>query len=561
MSLRQHWKPVAAFAVLVALLVGWFGDARVRPYVTGDVTTVSSTITENIAGTTDLFDDGSHEVHIDIDDEAYDDMIDTYLETGEKDWVPADVTIDDTVISDVAVRLKGNSTLRGLDGSGANMPEDMPEDMPQGELPENLPQGGPSQDQSGTPGNGLDRTKGGDNEDPGGASSEPNQGMAGMMNSDLSSDDPETLPLLISFSEYEEGRAYQGMTQLSVRPVMGDSPMLNEAVSLDLTADSGQPSQQYAYTRYSVNDSPTTTRLVLEVPDEPYATEDLGGNGVLYKVTATSDFSYHGDDQTDYTEDFTQISQLGTQDLGPVIKLLKWLDTANDEEFDRDLDEYVDVESLAQYTASQNLLLNFDDIAGPGRNGYLWYDLDTKKFSIVSWDLNLALSGDTSTQADDELSMGGGMPGGNGGNGGNSTGQGDEPPEGMPDQGDLPEGMPDQGDLPEGMPDQGDLPEGGARMGNTLKERFLDSDAYADEYHDAYRQVAEDMFSGNNAVATLQEIADSVPTSDTFDENAIDDAVASLTKALKARAKAVAKDPVVSTAPKRRAGDKQATES
>lgn len=34
----------------------------------------------------------------------------------------------------------------------------------------------------------------------------------------LSEDNPEELPWLISFDEYEEGRAYQGMTEIALRP-------------------------------------------------------------------------------------------------------------------------------------------------------------------------------------------------------------------------------------------------------------------------------------------------------------------------------------------------------
>lgn len=41
-------------------------------------------------------------------------MITAYEKDGAKKWVTADITIDDTPISDVAVRLKGNSTLMGL---------------------------------------------------------------------------------------------------------------------------------------------------------------------------------------------------------------------------------------------------------------------------------------------------------------------------------------------------------------------------------------------------------------------------------------------------------------
>ena len=44
---------------------------------------------------------------------------------------------------------------------------------------------------------------------------------------------------------------------------------------------SGQPTQRYAYTTYSVNGSATQTRLLVENPDEAYADSLFDTAGVL----------------------------------------------------------------------------------------------------------------------------------------------------------------------------------------------------------------------------------------------------------------------------------------
>ena len=86
-------------------------------------------------------------------------MLSTFREDGEKEYIRADITIDGTLIEDVGLRLKGNSTLQSLS----------------------------------------------------------NNSMGGGM-TQLFEDNPEELPWLISFDEYEEGRAYQGMTEIALRP-------------------------------------------------------------------------------------------------------------------------------------------------------------------------------------------------------------------------------------------------------------------------------------------------------------------------------------------------------
>lgn len=467
--MRQYWKLVAFLAAVSIGLVVFLGQSRIRPYITSDTRVMAAEITDNIAGTVDLFDHGvAHSLTIDITPAEYNDMITSYEKDGEKKWVTADLTIDGTVISDVAVRLKGNSTLMGLRGGDA------------------FPDGGPG----GRPGQGAAAPAADDGAAP------PAQG-AGMGAVALASaDDPTTLPLLIKFNENAEGRGYQGMTELSVRP---GTPVVNEAMALSLTAETGQPTQRYGYASYTINGQ-TTTRLLLEHPDDTYANSLFDADGYLYKADAGSRFEYVGDDQSSYSEQFKQINSTDNGNLQPIINFLRWLDEADQNEFDENLSDWVDVESFARYVATQNLLVNADDMAGPGQNYYLWYDLETSKISVVSWDLNLAMQSNASTGPDDEIELG--------------------PPPGVEGA----EGMPDMAE-PGGMPG---AEEGGPRFGNQLKKRFLESEVLSASYHEAYWQLYQEMFADGNAQRLLDEIAVTIPVTDGLDAEDVDSAVATM---------------------------------
>lgn len=275
-------------------------------------------------------------------------MLSTFREDGEKEYIRADITIDGTLIEDVGLRLKGNSTLQSLSNNSMG--------------------GG---------------------------------GGGGM--TQLFEDNPEELPWLISFDEYEEGRAYQGMTEIALRPAASGSEVaINEALALELTAESGQITQDYTFTSVTVNGSESAARIVVDAPDTELA--DELGSGVLYKARAGGSLDYVGDDPTEYEDSFKQINAEGAYDLQPVMTLMKFLNESTDEEFAEELDDYVDTESFAKYLATQEILSNNDAMDGPGNNYYLWYDTTEKQFTVLSWDLNLALSG-----------MGGGMGGGVGG--------------------------------------------------------------------------------------------------------------------------------------------------
>ncbi|MBU9766821.1 spore coat protein CotH [Mycobacterium sp. TNTM28] len=451
--LRQHWRLLALLVVFAVGLTVTFGQLTIRPYITSDTTVMTSEITDNIIGTVDLFDRSvAHTLTIDLTPAEYRDMLSAYQKDGEKKWVTADVTVDGTSISDVAVRLKGNSTLMTLRGDDARP--------------------------AGMTGAALDMPP-------------PDEMMAVMS---ASADDPTSLPLLISFDENADGRGYQGLTELSVRP---GTPVLNESLALSLTAETGQPTQRYTYATYSINGQ-TTTRLILEHPDETYANSLFESDGYLYKADAGSRMEFVGTDQSAYADQFKQINAVDSGNLQPIINFLEWLDSADQEEFDSHLSDWFDTDSLARYLATQNLLVNGDDMGGPGQNYYLWYDLETEKFTVVSWDLNLAMHGNASVGAHESVQVG--PPG---------DGAGVGPPEGR---------------QPPEMPGGGP----GIAHDNPLKTRFLKSERWTQVYDDVYWDLYDGIYGDGKAHTILDEIAAAIPLTNGLSEQDLTTAVDSM---------------------------------
>lgn len=104
---------LAALATLATLTLG--GCAA----TSGDPASVSTTgvtsAAETVADGSGVWDATTlHEISIDVDESAVAAMIDTYQETDEKEWIEATVTIDGETFERVGLRLKGNSSLRGV---------------------------------------------------------------------------------------------------------------------------------------------------------------------------------------------------------------------------------------------------------------------------------------------------------------------------------------------------------------------------------------------------------------------------------------------------------------
>jgi spore coat protein CotH len=281
-----------------------------------------------------LFDDSVvHDISITFDQADYDAMIQTYKTSGVKDWIKATVTIDGTSYQNVGMRLKGNSSIRGLkDG----------------------------------------RTGG-----PGG---------------NVSASRPEGLPWLVQLDKNVDRQDHHGITEFVIRS-NNSKTALNEAVSLELLQMAGLASQRATPVSLSVNGSGAVLRLATENPDDVWMADHFSDRGALYKAESTGDYSYRGPDAASYADVFDQEAGKDNVGLTPLIQFLDFVNNADDATFNSTLPDRLDVESFATYLAMEELIGNFDDIDGPGNNSYLYFDPAAGRFTVVPWDHNLAFGG------------------------------------------------------------------------------------------------------------------------------------------------------------------------
>jgi spore coat protein CotH len=505
--IRHNIKLILGSVILLLLVGGFLGTLPLQPIVfSAGSSTIASNIENNIEGSIDLFDlSQPHSITLQVNDLEYAHMMSEFIDFEEKAWIEVDVNIDGTLLPSVGIRLKGNSTLMSLRG----------------------PDFSPFEESGGAP-EGMEEAL----QQPG-----MEQGMLKQI-ADVSFEEPSTLPLLMSFNEFVPGRGYQGRGEIAIRSARPGGSTLNEGIALQLIKDSGQLSQQYSWVTFKINDASSATRLVIESPDQNYAASLEQGPGVLYKSRSSNAFAYHGEDQTLYLEDFSQINALGTRDLKPVIQLLAWVESASDEEFDAELADWIDIPSFAKYVVTHDLLNNFDDMAGPGRNFLFWYDLEDEIFTVINWDMNVAIVGIEGIMA--------GLPGGAmiGAMMQSMTSGGPDIPGGegvdmasmmeAMEDGEMPEGFsPPGGASPGGMPGGMQVrPPSGRIIGNILKERFVRSEVFSEVIAATRAELLALWFESGRAQGLLTELSKIVPVSGRLTAEQIEQDVIDLTESI-----------------------------
>ena len=400
LTMRRN-RYLIPLCILVLLVLIYFGDKRVISVNIWDKWEVTTDYYD-IENTIDLFDTTQvHEIYINMTEEEYKDMIDTYSNTSEKDWYKTDITIDWVTVYNVGVRLKGNSSLRWVWWWNNQWWPWWSESW-------------------------MDRWKwkhrdwnGWDNRMmwfhanrfgswnrqwfPWGwfGSWEFQRPEVfqwgsfwpGAMSWDSINYDTQ-LPLLVKFNKYED-QTYQGHEMISLRVggMWNDTTLLAEPYSYELYQESWQPAPDTSYWAVKIDGLDEKLFVISELPEDSYYITKWFGddNGVLYKAGNFIDFEYQWDDPTEYADMFTQKTRVNDYDMSLLIKLLKFVSTSSDEEFSEWINEYIDVESVLTVLAIDDFVGNQDSFGWMWSNYYLYYHLWEQKFYLLTWDQNLAL--------------------------------------------------------------------------------------------------------------------------------------------------------------------------
>ncbi|VAW43641.1 hypothetical protein MNBD_CHLOROFLEXI01-1071 [hydrothermal vent metagenome] len=364
LTMKRHYPLLLTFAGLLLILLVGLGSMQIVAYADRDqldATPVNGTNYENSIA---LFDETAvHEIQIIAPADTQQRMIRTYQQTEAKDYFGVDVIIDGVRIDNVGIRLKGNASLMSVAnaddffGGLAFFPPELRE------VPQHC------------------------------WAFSPIPPPPGLVESDV--DETSKPPYLIKFDAFVPGQTYQGQSEIAVRTsgVAVDAAQMQEPLTNYALNQAGIPASETAYISLRFNDDAPQLYTIAEVLDQAYIDKHFpDSSGVLYKVVEVgNDFTYLGDDLTLYVNIFEQKTAVNQADLTPLTQFMKFVTESDDETFARELENRLDLDAFATYLAVENLLVNFDSLAGMGNNYYLYYSENSRQFTILAWDANESL--------------------------------------------------------------------------------------------------------------------------------------------------------------------------
>ncbi|HZY90042.1 MAG TPA: CotH kinase family protein, partial [Gemmataceae bacterium] len=99
---------------------------------------------------------------------------------------------------------------------------------------------------------------------------------------------------------------------------------------------------------------------------------------------------YLGEDWGPYEARYRPKTEAGKKQRKRLIAFTRLVNNADDAQFQKEIDSYLDVDEFLRYLAANAVLANLDSFLAFGHNYYLYMRPDTDQFVFIPWDLDLS---------------------------------------------------------------------------------------------------------------------------------------------------------------------------
>ena len=197
----------------------------------------------------------------------------------------------------------------------------------------------------------------------------------------------------VDLNKYVKGQKLAKMDKFNFANNIADAGWMNEELSYRLFRDAGVPAPRTSYARIYVTVTGESAReywglySIVEDVNDKFALDHFGTNqGLLLKPVTNNLFHDLGDDWAKYNQTYDPKDAMSDAQKERVIDFCKFVTASDDEQFAKELGEWVDLDEFARFMAVTVWLTDLDSILDNGQNFYVYLSPETHKFSFIAWD-------------------------------------------------------------------------------------------------------------------------------------------------------------------------------
>mgnify|MGYP001596077242 CR=1 FL=1 len=193
----------------------------------------------------------------------------------------------------------------------------------------------------------------------------------------------------ISFNTFNQGREYRGVQKLNLIGQHNDPSIARSKLAYNFLEYLEIPASRANYAKLYINNQYLGLYLNVENIDEKFTQSRFDGEGNLYKCTYGADLSYIGNSADDYKKEYYELknpnSATAYEDLAHFIDVLNNSDDAG---FECEIEKVFNVNTYLKSIVFDLLAGHWDGPNYNKNNFYLYFNIKTKQFEFISYDLD-----------------------------------------------------------------------------------------------------------------------------------------------------------------------------
>ncbi len=214
----------------------------------------------------------------------------------------------------------------------------------------------------------------------------------------LSSANSLRRPLKIDIDRHDDKQRFHGLKKLNLNNGVTDPTRTIESLSYAVFRAAGVPAPRTALAQLTLTVPGKYDReflglyTLIEQVDKTFLKDRFkDGSGLLLKPEGLRGLEYLGEQWEPYQKRYQAKDEVSKKQQQRLIDFVRLVNKANDEQFRKEIGDYLDVDAFLRFLAANALLANLDSFLAFGHNYYLYLRPDTNRFVFIPWDVDLAL--------------------------------------------------------------------------------------------------------------------------------------------------------------------------
>jgi putative membrane-bound dehydrogenase-like protein len=205
-------------------------------------------------------------------------------------------------------------------------------------------------------------------------------------------------PLAIGFTRFG-GRPFHGLATLQLHAMPMDPAKGREVLAYSVFRSAGAQAPRTAFAEVTLTVPGKHDKaylglyVVVEEVDARFLADRFGTDkGLLMKPFGVRSVEHLGDDWGRYKAQYRPLSEPTKEQARRVVAFARLVNQAKDDEFNKEIASYLDVDAFLRFLAANTLTANLQSAFALGHNYYLYLHPKTNKFIFVAADLEFALA-------------------------------------------------------------------------------------------------------------------------------------------------------------------------